>query len=174
MDGFCKNAPNYGSCIQFYQFDIPNYWAYAQTFALADNNFSSLTGASFGNHLYLGAASSDEFVTNPVFLNVGPDNTSWGCDARSNAAAGRIPNPSVSKAMVWQYPCIDTPTLSDLFDSQGLSWRYYAVPEGQTGYIWSIFDTVTHIRNGPEWTTNISAPQKFITDVNAGNLANFT
>ncbi len=174
MDQFCLNVPNYGSYIQYYQSDIPNYWKYAQTFALSDNAFSSLTGASFGNHLYLAAASSYEFVTNPFFLNAGPDNTSWGCDAPSNTLAGRIPNPTVSTAIIYQYPCIDMPTLSDLFDSQGLSWRYYAVPEGQTGYIWSIFDTVAHIRNGPEWSTNISAPQNFIADVTAGNLANFT
>lgn len=174
MDQFCLIASNYGSYIQYYQSDIPNYWKYANTFALSDNTFSSLTGASFGNHLYLAAATSYEFVTNPVFLNIGPDNTSWGCDAPSDTAAGRIPNPSVSKTIIFQYPCMDITTLSDLLESKGLSWRYYAVPEGQTGYIWSIFDAVNHIRNGPEWSTNISAPQNFVTDVQAGKLARFT
>src|SRR5579864_1985818 len=61
MDGFCKIAPNNGSYIQYYQSDIPNYWTYAQQFVLADNMFSSLTGASFANHLYLAAATSNEF-----------------------------------------------------------------------------------------------------------------
>lgn len=58
--------------------------------------------------------------------------------------------------MIWQYPCFDISTLSDLLEAKGLSWRYYAVPEGQGGYIWSIFDAISHIRNGPEWTTIIT------------------
>jgi len=174
MDGFCNIAPNYGSYVQYYQSDIPNYWKYAQTFVLSDNTFSSLTGASFGNHLYLGAASSDEFITNPIFLNKGADNTSWGCDAPSYTAAQRIPDPSASTTPIWQYPCVDISTLSDLLDSAQLSWRYYAVPEGQSGYIWSIFDTISHIRNGPQWTTNVTAPANFISDVKAGSLANFS
>jgi phospholipase C len=34
---------------QFTRADIPNYWAYAQNFVLADNMFSSLEGPSFPN-----------------------------------------------------------------------------------------------------------------------------
>ena len=36
--------------------DIPNYWNYAEHFALADHMFSSLAGPSFPNHLYTVAA----------------------------------------------------------------------------------------------------------------------
>src|SRR5205807_2256857 len=41
---------------QAQQSDIPNYFTYAQQFVLADRMFSSLTGPSFGNHLYTVAA----------------------------------------------------------------------------------------------------------------------
>src|SRR5262249_24906372 len=37
---------------QFYQADIPNYWQYAQTFALTDNFYSTILGPSFSNHLF--------------------------------------------------------------------------------------------------------------------------
>lgn len=76
--------------------------------------------------------------------------------------------------MIWQYPCFDISTLSDLLEAKGLPWRYYAVPEGQGGYIWSIFDAISHIRNGPEWTTNISSPQNFISDIQTGKLVDFS
>ncbi len=56
MDGFYLSAPHYASYVQFQQSDIPNYWKYAQTFALADNFFSSMYGGSFPNHLYFAAA----------------------------------------------------------------------------------------------------------------------
>ena len=72
MDGFYKLAPHYRSYVQFHQADIRNYWKYAQTFALADNFFSSQYGASFPNHLYLGAADSDGIVDNPTKLEHRP------------------------------------------------------------------------------------------------------
>ncbi len=63
MDGFCRVANNKAPYTQYYQSDIPNYWTYAQKFGLADNMFSSLDGASFANHLYLAAATSNQFIT---------------------------------------------------------------------------------------------------------------
>jgi phospholipase C len=174
MDGFCQIAPNNESYVQYLQSDIPNYWTYAQQFALADNMFSSLRGASFGNHLYLAAATSNEFVTNPKFPN-GPDGTYWGCDAPADTIAARIPNPAKDQQFKWVFPCMEAKTLSDLLDEAGMSWHYYAPPEGQPGYIWSVFDSVPHIRYGTEWTTNVSDPQTFISDLqDKKTLANFT
>ncbi len=43
---------------QYLEEDIPNYFAYARYFTLADRMFSSLTGPSFPNHLYTVAAQS--------------------------------------------------------------------------------------------------------------------
>jgi phospholipase C len=179
MDGFCNiagNPSNDAPYTQYYEEDLPNYWTYAKTFALADNMFSSLAGASFANHLYLAAATSNGFITNPYFSTTGlPDNTSWGCDAPSDAVSGRVADPSVSLKVVPQFPCLDTTTLSDLLDAGGWTWRYYAGQEGSSGYLYSIFDSVPHIRNGTQWTTNVAPPENFVTDVLQNNtLANFT
>jgi phospholipase C len=38
---------------QYSQSQIPNYWAYAKTFSLADHFFSSVAAASFPSHLTL-------------------------------------------------------------------------------------------------------------------------
>jgi phospholipase C len=63
---------------QFTQAGIPNYWAYAQNFVLADHMFSSMYGPSFANHLYTVAAQSGgvlEIPLNEVNPNgVGPEN----------------------------------------------------------------------------------------------------
>jgi phospholipase C len=44
---------------QYNERDIPNYFAYARHFVLADAFFSSLEGPSFPNHLYTVGAQSD-------------------------------------------------------------------------------------------------------------------
>src|SRR5262245_37179454 len=53
-DGNVRNE--FLSMTQFLAGDIPNYWSYAEHFALADHMFSSLAGPSFPNHLYTVAA----------------------------------------------------------------------------------------------------------------------
>jgi phospholipase C len=59
------------------QFDlIPNYFALARYFTLADAMFSSLTGPSFPNHLYTVGAQSGGAINNPA--NSGGK---WGCDS---------------------------------------------------------------------------------------------
>ena len=177
MDGFCWiQQPHGGSpYTQYRAEDIPNYWSYAQNFELADEFFSSQTGASFGNHLYLSAATSNQFITDPGFRDQHkPDNKDWGCDAPSDARAGRVPHPEKDRKPIYQYPCMDAETLADLLDAQGLSWHYYAGEEDSSGHVWSVFDSVPHIRFGQEWATNVTPPEKFIADVSSGTLANFT
>lgn len=44
--------------------DIPNYWAYAQHFTLADHFFSSLMGPTMPNRFYTVAGQSDGVITN--------------------------------------------------------------------------------------------------------------
>src|SRR5260370_25545004 len=139
------------SLTQLYQSDIPNYWTYAQNFVLGDNMFSSLMGPSFPNHLYTIAAQSGGAINNPTTdRNVGTlsnSNKGWGCD---------VPNQKVSVKQSdgtthLQEACFDFQTLADELDAKGDSWRYYAPPAGEKGYIWSSFDAIKHIRYGSDW-----------------------
>ncbi len=57
-DSTCFQNNQYMCMSQLTQADIPNYFAYASHFVLADRMFSSLTGPSFPNHLYTIAATS--------------------------------------------------------------------------------------------------------------------
>jgi phospholipase C len=147
---------------QLTETDIPNYFRYAKHFALGDNMFSSLQGASFANHLYtVGAQSGGSFtVPAPAQQN------SWGCDA----------NPGTS-VYVWDdddivsrpFPCLDFTTLPDALESAGVSWTFYAPNQGAQGYVYSVLDGVDHIRNGPLWSHVISDTQ-FIPDAKSGSL----
>lgn len=148
---------------QFAQVDIPNYWTYAQKFTLADNMFSSLTGPSFPNHLYTVAATSGGVINNPV----GVPGSSWGCDAD----AGEVVDVMDQGGTVTQQPpCFDFQTLADSLQNAGVSWKYYAPGQGQSGYIWSTLDAIKHIREGALWDTNVVPDTQFISDAQSGTL----
>jgi phospholipase C len=157
------------SLTQFQQSDIPNYWLYAQNYVLGDAMFSSLMGPSLPNHLYTIAAQSGGVINNPVtdknIGTVGKSSVGWGCDVANQQVEVKNPDGSIQL----KEACFDFTTLADELDAKGVSWRYYAPPSGQPGYIWSVFNAINHIRNGPDWKYVVPTPQ-FMTDAASGNL----
>ncbi|HEY1429671.1 MAG TPA: alkaline phosphatase family protein, partial [Candidatus Tumulicola sp.] len=81
-------------------------------------------------------------------------------------------------------------TLADLLDAKQIGWHYYSPcysgspKSGQcgsgcattsagcnAGQTLNAFDVISHVRNGPEWGTNVSMPQTNIfTDIQNGQL----
>lgn len=155
------------SLTQLYQSDIPNYWLYAQNFVLGDNMFSSLMGPSFPNHLYTVAAQSGGVIDlPPVESSKLPDGvTAWGCDVPNETVSVKNSNGSITK----QEACFDFQTLADELDARGYSWRYYAPPSSISGYQWSAFDAIRHIRYGKDWQYVVPTGQ-FLTDAANGAL----
>ncbi len=145
---------------QMTEADIPNYFAYAHNFTLADHMFSSLHGPSFPNHLYTVAAQSGGAIDLP-------NASEWGCDA-PNGTTVAILNPDGS--MGQSFPCFDFQTLADRLDTTGISWRYYAPSPGQSGYIWSAFDAIRHIRETNLWSQHVVSYTQFATDARNGQL----
>ncbi len=157
------------SLTQLWQFDIPNYWTYAQNFVLGDNMFSSLMGPSFPNHLYTVAAQAGSAINNPITdQNIGTlGNTAqgWGCDVPHQLVQTQGNDGTISE----KEACFNFRTLADELDIKGYSWRYYAPPAGTNGYSWSAFDAVRHIRYGPDWKYVVPARQ-FLSDARSGEL----
>jgi phospholipase C len=145
---------------QLYQSDIPNYWSYARRFTLDDNFFSTIMGPSFPNHLFSIAAEDANVDGNP-------NNPRWGCDAPTTTTVDqRAPDGTITKT----FPCFDFQTLGDLLDAKSISWKYYTPSQDQSGYIWSTFDAIKHIRMGPDWQNHVVNYTQFTTDAAAGNL----
>jgi phospholipase C len=157
------------SLTQLHQSDIPNYWTYAQNFVLGDRMFSSLMGPSFPNHLYTVAAQSGGVINNPrADKNIGTlDNSAlgWGCDVHHQQVEVKGPNGTIQD----KEACFNFRTLADELDANGYSWRYYAPPSGERGYIWSTFDAIRHIRYGLDWKYVVPTEQ-FMSDASSGNL----
>jgi hypothetical protein len=109
--GNCTVNGDYFCLTQQNQTTIPNYFAYATHFALADHMFSSLKGPSFPNHLYTVAAQSGGAVGNP------PAGVRWGCDSPPGTTTTMV---DTNGNLTYQYPCFDFETIADLLQSAGI------------------------------------------------------
>jgi phospholipase C len=147
---------------QLTESDIPNYFAYARNFVLADRMFSSAAGPSFPNHLYTVAAQGGGSLENPQRFTY-----NWGCDSDDDQSVLVETKPGSIEA---KYPCFDLQTLVDELETAHLSWKYYAPPEGQYGYMWSALDAVRHIRKSPLWKGKVVLDNEFVDDARNGRL----
>jgi phospholipase C len=141
------------------QSQAQTYWNMAGQYVLADNMFASNIDGSFEAHQFLIAGQSYNAGNNPSI-------TPWGCDSSSNNTVGVLN--SRRQVLSHMFPCFPNavgaptyPTLADQLDAKSISWKYYApvyLTSGANGYIWSAFDAVNAIRNGPDWTTHVISP----------------
>ena len=158
---FGCGKPKYLCYSQYSAKDIPNYFAYAKNYLIADNFFSSMTGPSFPNHQYTIASQANGAISNP--MREGQKwSSNWGCDSPSGSFVVSY-DPSTNQFSQIS-PCQDYKTLADLLDAVNISWKYYAPAEGTSGYQWSAFDAIDHIRNGPAWQRNVVSYTQFVSD----------
>jgi len=164
MNGFNLNAfcskPPYLCYSEAQQSLIPNYWSLAQNYVLDDNAFSSLLGPSYPNHLYTMAGAAGPDLQHSAINN--PGGLPWGCDAPTTTTVQLY-----NKTFV--YPCFSFPTLADEMTAAGVSWKYYAPVQGESGYVWNTPDDFSQERFGPEWQNDVPW-QQFTTDAAAGTL----
>jgi phospholipase C len=158
------------TCSQLTSADVPNYYSYAQHFALAAMMFSAVEGPSFPNHLYTIAADSHGVMNNPVDP-LHPFTHSWGCDAADTEDdVEQVPVIQSNGVVSNQFPCFTTfITMADTLDNAAITWKYYAPPISDPGYIWSTFDAISHVRNGPDWNKVVNTSD-FISDVQNNQL----
>ncbi len=170
MDGWEKveNASVNGDLLAYAQYreeDIPNYWQYARRFTLADRFFSGQMGPSFPGHTFLLAAQSGWAEGNP---SLSPLRPYWGCD---QPAGTTVPVEDQQTCTVKQVaPCFDIPSVPDVLPP-GVTWkfygsRYYVLPE-----IWSMFNAIKPVREGPGWA-NVVHFTEFAEDLKNHRLPN--
>ncbi|HEY1881798.1 MAG TPA: alkaline phosphatase family protein [Candidatus Cybelea sp.] len=147
------------------------YFDMAHEWVVGDNMFQSQLDESFVGHQYVIAAQAQSSVNLP-------DSYLWGCaggpsDVVSTITQDRSPYGPAQQA------CFDYTTLGDELDAAHLTWRFYAPRYGNdaggNGGTWSAYQAVRHIFDGKDWKKDVISPNwRFLTDVRAGKLANFT
>ncbi len=145
MDGFSARG-----MVQYHEADIPTYWAYAQRFGLSDNFFSSDVTASTSNHITLIAGQTG------------------GMDQIENTGCNSAPNVesqsrSITGKSYWAYPCYNISSMPTILDAHGISWKYYSQN--------SIWDAPLFLQPYYQSPNNIRDSGQFLTDLQAGNLA---
>ena len=138
--------------------EIPNYWAYARQFVLADRYFTSVHGPTFPNHLYSVAAQSGGVIGN----NNGENPGSGPGDCRGGTAT--VPVIDSSGKITDRTPCFDFPTLADRLDSGGLTWKYYSSDLG------GVFNSIKHILESPHFNDHFAHDTQFAIDAQSAQL----
>jgi phospholipase C len=121
--------------------EVLPYFHLAEQYTFGDRMFQTNQGPSFPAHQFIISGTSAPTATSNLFAaeNVAPG-TGVGCIAPPGNVVALI-DPSGKESM-FQYPCFEHPTLTDLLDAKGISWRYYS---DSAGSIWTGPDAIQHI-----------------------------
>jgi phospholipase C len=150
-------------CAQYDESSIPNYWAYARKYALADHFFANALAPSFPGHTFFLAAQAGWAVGNPGQSLLNPY---WGCD---EAASYTVPILDQTSCMQKDVaPCFNIPSVPDLLPSS-VDWKFYGTNFYVFPEIWSMFDAIQEVRNGPMWNNIVNA-STFDSDIDAKTL----
>jgi phospholipase C len=183
-----ENADLYGADRSGYSYlereDIPNYWAYADRFVLADQFFTPMYGPTLPEHLYAVAAQSNLIVDNKSTT----DHEGNYCDDPTENAIRFQPgeirrnedrilelereitaNGSNAYDITDYWGsirlCFDIQVLPDQLEEAGISWKYYA-----TENAWmNVLQMIRHVRYGPMWE-KVREPDEFVQDVTQGEM----
>lgn len=171
MDGFSHETFSdvFGDRAAYQQLqpgDIPNLYALAKHYVLADNAFPLTAGPSLPSHMHTVAATDGGVRTNPISAT-----NAWGCDAPTGTTVQRV---GAGGSINVVAPCFGYSTLANTLDDAHLSWGYYAAPSTDYGYIWSTLDAFSRIRYSTDWTTGVHDEKTFAQDALAGRLPAFS
>jgi len=147
---------------------VPNtetkpYFEMANQYVLADEMFASnFDASSFISHQYI--------ISGQALGSVNFPNGLWGCPGGPSDTISKV-GPQRQIPNGYQVVCWDPTTLGDELDNAGIPWAFYtATIYGDLG-IWSAYQAIKHIYNGPDWKKDIITPQtQFFNDVSSGNL----
>src|SRR5208283_533625 len=163
MDGFYDEC-GANAYVQAEPSLIPNYWAYAKTYGLADNLFGQMAGPSFPSHMYVFSENSGNAVDIPNVSGV----LGWGCDAAAQGAVVKSINPATG-AVYYQAPCFTMTTMGDVIDAAGVTWRIYSPQPGHGGYVFNFGSYYNNLWSGSQRANDVSGKQ-FCSDLTQGQL----
>lgn len=146
---------------------VSEYFQLARQYTFADRMFQTNQGPSFPAHQYIISGTSTDSATSTLLAaeNVRYHDNERNCNAPAASLVSMI-DPSGSERISMR-PCFEHPTLFDLLDAKGVSWRYY---ESWTGGLWSGPDAISHIRNGSDWSNVITPETTVLSDIAARQL----
>lgn len=172
MDGFARGRPKsdeYAAYAYISRSEIRPYRIMARRYVLADEMFPTEFGGSFTGHLTLVAGTDDLKPPSKAevdFPTAGP----YDCDSPEGTTSSYL---LLDRTIRYYgpFPCFDQfNTMAQVLDGAGVSWKYYAFTVMDAG-MWEPFEAMKYVRYGPDWNTNIVAPETTIlSDAKRGRL----
>jgi phospholipase C len=167
--------------------DVQPYFALAERYTFGDRMFQTNEGPSFPAHQFILAGTSAPTATSQLFAAENASGTTandnsppTGCIAPPTQTVAMIDASGSETAAAAQYPCFEHPTLTDLLETDGISWRYYTPSAGS---IWTAPNAIEHMCQeqavngvltckGPEWDQGVVIPQtQVLVDITNRQLA---
>jgi phospholipase C len=175
MNGFLSSAHDNPAVMAYYDnSSLPNLWAYAKHYVLADRFFTSAKSYSQPNHWYMIAGTSPQ-----VSLFQGMTQEKKACYDQATKQLTMSTCDYINEAQ-------GIKTMSDELTSYGISWKYYdqPIPKGATlaGAIagtcrgcnpwayWNPLDAKNSSYTDPTYGNNLVARERFFWDVGNGTL----
>jgi phospholipase C len=162
--------------------DVQPYFTLAEQYTFGDRMFQTNQGPSFPAHQFILSGTSAPTATSNLFAseNPAPGDGNAGCIALTGTIV-RLIDPSGTE-LSSQYPCFEHPTLTDLLDAKGISWRYYAPTAGS---IWTAPGAIQHmcqpqtqngqlVCTGSDWSNVIIPQTHILTDIANNQLPSVT
>jgi phospholipase C len=142
------------------------YFYLGKHYVLADQMYASnVDASSFISHQYIIAGQASSAVNYP--------SSSWGCEGGSGDYIATLNSERQYGGYIPM--CFNNNTLGAEMDSAGLSWAYYASTIYGDGGIWSAYQNIEPIYDGPDWQNDVISPQtNFFDDVSNGKLRDLT
>jgi phospholipase C len=173
----CPSGSGQNYCPQYAYVDnstgtIQPYWDIAEKYGFANYFFQTSQGPSFPAHQFLlSGTSAPTTIHNPdpyyqYFAAENPPTMQDAGCASSLGTTVRLVDPSNVESTS-MHPCFEHPTLTDLLDSNGITWRWYS---DQANSIWTAPNAIGHICNNDsgndgcgkgtgsnhDWTNNVA------------------
>jgi phospholipase C len=183
VNGGAMNCFDDGAYVTYQRSDIPNYWAYADRFVLADRFFSSVYGPTGIEHLWTFASQTDRLVDHERPGQIGSGRREFCDDPLETAFAfphmsradqeeiyqaedrGPAGVGEVRASWVSRWPCLDVRVLPDLLQAHGITWKEY---RGDNIWVQPL-RMVRHVRFSSMYR-NVVSDQQFTRDLDSGHL----
>ena len=160
MDGFGKDSKGITPFVRYTEHQIPNSWAYAREYVLADHMFSTTLGPSSPGHevFWFGRSTT---LDNPK-CNSRNGCTGTGCTASKGVTATAFnPATCTTKKVA---PCFNLPSLPDHLP-RGFTWMDYGGPMAMQ---------IKSVVAEPQHQKHFRKAGQLVSDLRAGHLANLT
>jgi phospholipase C len=165
--------------------DVQPYFQLAEQYTFADRMFQTNQGPSLPAHQFIISGTSAPTAGSNLFASENPKTSGppdGGCDAPVGSTIKLIDPTGSETSNAAIYPCFDHPTLTDLLEAKGATWRYYTssgYANGAGTALWVGPEAIQHICGstssgacgGADFTNHVILNQtQILTDINNHQL----